>query len=68
MKEKLYAARIRRRSISILEVPSDMRDSAMALLSESDRLRCERLLSTPAEGDERPTKKDFIEAMTGESL
>lgn len=63
MKEKLYAARIRRRSISILEVPGDMRESVMAMLSESDRLRCERVLGEPDYEAERPTKKDFVEAL-----
>ena len=45
MREKLYAARIARRQITILEVPAQYRDGVMALLSDSDRERMERLIN-----------------------
>ena len=45
MKEKLYAERIVKRKITILDVPEKYRDAVMALLPESDRERMERLLN-----------------------
>ena len=45
MREKLYAARIANRKITILDVPQQYRDAVMALLSPSDRERMERLIN-----------------------
>jgi hypothetical protein len=44
MKEKLYAHRIERRAITILDVPEQYREGVMALLGEFDRARQERIL------------------------
>lgn len=46
MREKLYATRIAKRKITILDVPVQYRDAVMALLSESDRERMERLINS----------------------
>ncbi|MBP3883625.1 MAG: hypothetical protein J6D54_01630 [Olsenella sp.] len=45
MKAKLYARQIHRRIITILDVPEEHRDDVMALLSDSDRERMERLIN-----------------------
>lgn len=45
MREKLYAARIAKRAITILDVPERYREGVMALLSDSDRERMERLIN-----------------------
>ena len=45
MREKLYATRIAKRKITILDVPVEYRDAVMALLSDSDRERMERLIA-----------------------
>lgn len=39
MREKMYAARITGRKITILDVPEKYRDAVMALLSEADWAR-----------------------------
>ena len=45
MREKLYAQRIAKRKITILDVPVEYRDAVMALLNDSDRARMERLIN-----------------------
>lgn len=44
MREKMYAARIARRTMTILEVPERYREGVMELLSDSDRERQQRLM------------------------
>ena len=44
MREKLYARQIERRQMTILDVPEKYRDKVMALLTDSDRLRMQKLL------------------------
>lgn len=48
MKEKLYAHRISKRAITILDVPEQYRETVMGLLSESDRGRQLRLMAEQA--------------------
>lgn len=43
-KDKLYAAAIKRRSKTILDVPEERRDAVLALLSAPDRKRAESML------------------------
>lgn len=45
MREKLYAHRIEKRAITIMDVPEKYRDAVLALLGESDRERNERILA-----------------------
>lgn len=44
MREKLYANQISRRKITILDVPEKYRNKVMELLTDSDRLRMQKLL------------------------
>lgn len=46
MKEHLWAARIKARAKTILDVPENMREAVMDLLSDSDRRRMTALLET----------------------
>lgn len=43
MLEKLYASRVEKRAITILDVPEKFRDAVMVLLSESERTRQTRI-------------------------
>lgn len=43
-KARLYATRIAKRVITILDVPEEYRDETMALLSDSDRKRQEAVM------------------------
>ena len=58
---KLYAARVGKRAITILNVPHDIRDDVMELLSSSDRARCERALESATSIKGRPTKEQLLE-------
>lgn len=49
MREKLYASRVAKRAITILDVPEELRDGVMALLGESDRMRQTRILAESTE-------------------
>lgn len=42
---KLYASRINKRAITILDVPEELRDGVMELLNDSDRKRMKALLN-----------------------
>jgi len=44
MKDKLYAARIKARAMTICDVPEARREAVLALLPESDRKRATRML------------------------
>ena len=44
MKEKLWAKMIARRKATIIDVPEEMRETVMELLSTSDRKRQEYIL------------------------
>ena len=57
----LYAARIGKRAITILNVPQGMRDEVMGLLPDSDRARCERTLESATAIKGRPTKAQLLE-------
>ena len=48
MKAKLYAHKINRREMTILDVPEDIREQVLGLLPDADRRRMEALL----EGEE----------------
>lgn len=50
MREKLYAYRIAKRAMTIMDVPEKYRDGVMALLGESDRERNLKMLAQ-ATGD-----------------
>lgn len=44
MKDKLYAARIKARAMTICDVPEARREAVLTLLSDSDRRRAEKML------------------------
>lgn len=44
MKDKLYAARIKARALTILDVPEDRREAVLDLLPLSDRKRAKKML------------------------
>lgn len=60
-KERLYASRVAKRTITILDVPATMRQGVLAALGESDRARCEAQVESAKQVSDRMTKAELLE-------
>lgn len=60
MNAKLYATRIKRRTMTIQQVPAELQEAVLALLPESDRTRCLKALGR-YEAPAKMTKAELLD-------